>query len=225
MDTVKLDEYIGKKIRAFRLKMKWPLKVLASALQVSIQQVQRYEQGVNKISASLLFKLASVFQIEITNFFDGYNELGTAPTTKKEGFNVLLIDDDLNDEFLTRKALEDFPKKLNIYTIHDGNKALDFFRHINDGTVTQLPKPDLILLDLYLNGMKGFDILRDIKKRSNLRDIPVIMLTSSINTDDVTSSYHLHASGFIRKSFSFDEFKQQCHKAFEYWTQAVTLPS
>ncbi len=224
-ESTNLDKHIGKKIRAFRLKMKWPLKILASELKVSIQQVQRYEQGVNKISASLLYELAKTFQISITNFFDDYVDNVKPILKKKEGYNVLLIEDDLNDEFLTRKALDDFPKKLNIYTIHDGQQALSFFRNINDGAVTQLPKPDVILLDLYLNGIKGFDVLRDIKKRTALRDIPVIMLTSSINTDDVASSYHLQASGFIRKSFSFDEFKQQCHKAFEYWTQAVTLPS
>ncbi len=225
IDTNNLDTFLGKRMRAFRAKMHWPLKVVASELGVSIQQVQRYEQGVNKISASMLFALAKIFSITIDCFFEGYDPDHSAQPEKKVGFNVLLVEDNLHDEFLIRKALDDFPKKLNIYTIHDGQQALSYFRNINEGEVTQIPKPDLIVLDLYLPGMKGFELLKDLKKRPTFRDIPVIMMTSSTSSEDVTSSYHLQASGFIRKSFSFDEFKKQCHKAFEYWTSAVTLPA
>ena len=164
VDTNNLDIFLGKRMRAFRAKMHWPLKVVASELGVSIQQVQRYEQGVNKISASMLFELSKLFSISIDCFFEGFDPDHTAQPEKKVGFNVLLVEDNLHDEFLIRKALDDFPKKLNIYTIHDGQQALSYFRNINEGEVTQIPKPDLIVLDLYLPGMKGFELLKDLKK-------------------------------------------------------------
>jgi CheY-like chemotaxis protein/DNA-binding XRE family transcriptional regulator len=219
-----LDHFLGKKLRSFRVKMKWPLKTLAVKLGVSIQQVQRYEQGTNKISASLLYEIAKAFNMPLASFFEGYATNAAESTPEKTSFNVLMVEDNLSDEFLIRKALEDFPEKLNIYTIHDGQQALNFFRSIQQNEVNPLPKPDLILLDVYLPGMKGFDILKDIKKRPLLKDIPVIVLTSSLSSEDIASSYQHQASGFIRKSFSFKEFKDQCHKAFTYWTKTVILP-
>ena len=219
-----LDRFLGKKIRSFRAKMRWPLKTVAGKLGVSLQQVQRYEQGVNKISATLLYDLANAFDIPIHCFFEGYEKQKTEGE-KKSVFNVLMVEDNLQDEFLIRRALEDFPEKLNIYTLREGEQALAFFRGLMDENTRDLPKPDLILLDLYLPGMKGLDILKDIKKRPHLADIPVIVLTSSLSSEDVVSLYHLHASGFIRKSFSFEEFKDQFHKAFTYWTKTVTLPT
>lgn len=225
LDINSLDKFLGKKVRNFRIKMRWPLKKLASELNISIQQVQRYEQGVNKISASLLYEIAKIFNAQISCFFEGFEESINIEEEIKTHFNVLLVEDNLQDEFLIRKALEDFPEQLNIYTIHNGQQALEYFRDSNEEGKSQFPKPDLILLDIYLPGMKGFDILKDIKKRAIYRDIPVIMLTSNVNSEDVLSSYHLQASGFIRKSFSFEEFKDQFHKAFTYWTKTVTLPS
>ncbi|MBA8667246.1 response regulator [Holosporaceae bacterium 'Namur'] len=219
-----LDKFLGKKVRNFRVKMRWPLKKLASELNISIQQVQRYEQGINKISASLLYEIAKIFNAQITCFFEGFEAENSLVEEKKTHFNVLLVEDNLQDEFLIRKALEDFPEQITIYTIHSGQQALEYFRDSNEEGKSQFPKPDLILLDIYLPGMKGFDILKDIKKRPIYRDIPVIMLTSNVSSEDVLSSYHLQASGFIRKSFSFEEFKDQFHKAFTYWTKTVTLP-
>lgn len=220
-----LDHFLGKKLRSFRVKMKWPLKILASKLNISIQQIQRYEQGTNKISASLLYEIAKIFNVPVSCFFEEFEKNQSPPETTKVGFNVVLVEDNVSDEFLLRKALEDFPEKLNIYTIHEGQQALNFFRSISQGDVTPLPKPDLILLDIYMPGMKGLDILKDIKKKPILKDIPVIVLSSSLNSDDITSSYNLQASGFIRKSFSFTEFKEHVHKAFSYWTKTVMLPS
>lgn len=227
LEINKLDKFLGQKVRSFRSKMKWPLKKLASELNISIQQMQRYEQAVNKISASLLYKIAEIFGIPITCFFEGFVEEESTPQEENNNFNVILVEDSLQDEFLIRKVLEDFPSKLNInvYTIHNGRQALEYFREAYKTQQNKFPKPDLILLDVYLPEMKGVDILRDIKKRSQYRNIPVIMLTNNLNNDDVVSAYHLQASGFIRKSFSFEEFKTQFYKTFTYWMETVTLPS
>lgn len=217
-----LDQAIGKKIRLFRQKYNWPLKTLSSELGVSLQQLQRYELGENKVSASLLFTLANIFNIPISSFYDGLNETQPQPIAKEN--NILLIEDDANDEFLLRKALSEFPEPLNIYTIHNCNDALQFFRKLSINEATEMPKPSIIFLDLFIPPSNGLVVLSDIKRRSILRDIPVIILTNSPNIDDIKESYKLQASGFIRKSFDFNELKQQLHKALQYWIKTVVLP-
>ena len=219
----KLNIFLGKKVQNFRKKMRWPLKKLAGHLNISIQQVHRYEQGVNKISASLLYELAKLWNVSISSFYEGYEE-GEPGELKDDVINVVLVEDNAQDNFLVRKALEDFPKKINMHTIADGKQALEFFKSINKSNAGPIPKPDLILLDLYLSDMKSLDILKAIKRQSLLQNIPVIILTSSLNQEDIIASYQLHASGFIRKSFAFDEFKDQLQKTFLYWTGAVILP-
>lgn len=212
------DEMLGKKITFFRHKMNWPLKTLAASLEVSIQQLQRYEKGVNKISATMLHQLSKIFKIDLVCFFEN-------PTTQeKDTYNILLIEDNSSDEFLLRKALADFSKKLHIYTISDGQVALNFLSDISHDSVQMLPTPDLIFLDLHLPSVRGLDILKDIKRRVHLNEIPVIVLSSSLNTDDRTAAYSLQASGFIRKSFAYNEFKEKLNKAMAYWTDVVDLP-
>jgi len=218
-----IELFIGQKLRSFREKTNWPLKTLASHLGVSLQQLQRYEQGVNKISASLLFKTANIFNVPITSFFEGYENVEEKKDTKKD-CDILLIEDDPNDEFLLKEALAEFPYSLNIYTIHNGNDAISFFRKLSLGEHVSLPKPNLIFLDLFIPPTNGLAILSDIKHRAFLKDIPVIVLTNSQNIDDIKESYKLQASGFIRKSFSFEEFKAQLCQALNYWIKTVELP-
>ena len=215
------DELLGKKVTFFRRKMNWPLKTLAAGLSVSIQQLQRYEKGVNKISAAMLYQLSKIFKVELSCFFEDF-EVHTEQ--EEDVYNVLLVEDNSSDEFLLRKALADFQKKLHIYTINDGQAALNFLSDIAHDSAQSLPKPDLIFLDLHLPSVRGLDILKDVKRRVHLNEIPVIVLSSSLNADDRAAAYSLQASGFIRKSFTYQDFKSQLHKAMAYWTDVVDLP-
>lgn len=224
LDINDLDIFLGKKINYFRDKMDWPLKTLASMLGISIQQLQRYEKGVNKVSASLLYEMAKIFQIDISCFFETFHDKTKTPNQPKDSWNILLVEDNPNDEFLLRKALQDFPKKLHISSLNEGELALNFIRSLGNDDLTPMPKPDLIFLDLHLPDMKGLEILKDIKRRRYLQDTPVVVLTNSISPEDKAESYHLQASGFIRKSFSYKEFKSQLHQTLTYWIDTVELP-
>ena len=108
LDINDLDIFLGKKINYFRDKMDWPLKTLSSMLGISIQQLQRYEKGVNKISASLLYEMAKIFQIDISCFFETFQDQSKPLNPPKDSWNILLVEDNPNDEFLLRKALQDF---------------------------------------------------------------------------------------------------------------------
>jgi len=218
-----LDIFLGKKIRFYRGKYRWPLKTLADEIGFSLQQLQRYEQGENKISASLLYKFASVFNVKIDAFFEGLQQCANGNQVG-DAKNILLIEDDNRDEFLLRKALEEFPEPLSIYSIHDCAHALEFFRKLGTEETTVFPKPQLIFLDLFMPHGNGLELLSDIKRRPILKDIPVIVLTNSVNVSDIKESYKLQASGFIRKSLDFNEFKSQLFKTLNYWINTVMLP-
>lgn len=215
------DVLLGRKVTLFRKRMNWPLKTLAADLNVSIQQLQRYEKGANKISATMLHQLSKIFKVDVQCFFE---EFESQLNQEDDVYKVLLIEDNASDEFLLRKALADFPKKLHIYTITDGQAALNFFNDVSHEVPQTLPKPDIILLDLNLPSVRGLDVLRDVKRRTQLNEIPVVVLSSSINAEDRITAYSLQASGFIRKSFTYKEFKNQLFKTMIYWTDIVDLP-
>jgi CheY-like chemotaxis protein len=224
-DPEVIDSYIGKKIRHFRVKKNWPLKILSDELGVSLQQVQKYEQGQSRISAALLYKLGRIFSMPPGQFFDGYNHESAdhTDTSHPEKFNILVIDDSPEDDFILRKALDEV-EKLSIFTVHDPDEALNLFRAYEGQAVTDLPKPDLIFLDIHLPHMSGLDLLKTIKAKPHLHNTPVIILTNSSNAKDMDEAYKHHASGFVRKSFSFDEFSNHVQQAVNYWMNVVDLP-
>jgi CheY-like chemotaxis protein len=91
--------------------------------------------------------------------------------------------------------------------------------------MSSFSKPDLVFLDLNLPIINGFDVLRDIKRRQFLQNTPVVIFTRSPKEGDMNKSYGLHASGFIHKSFSYNEVKQQLHRTLAYWLETVQLPN
>lgn len=223
-----VDIFVGHKIRHYRSKKSWPLKVLADHLKVSLQQVQKYEQGQSRISASLLYKLGKIFDINPSLFFEGFDEKTSAryqsSLDQPHKFNILVIDDSPEDDFIIRKALEGLEDRITIYTVHTGEEALNLFRSLEGHGMTDLPRPQLVFLDIHLPQMNGLDLLRSIKSRPMFHNTPIIILTNSSNTKDMNEAYKHHASGFVKKSFSFDEFKAHLQQVVTYWTQAVELP-
>lgn len=217
-----IDKYVAKKLKYYRTKFDWPLKKLADDLGVSLQQMHRYEQGTNKISAGLLYRLSKIFQIEISCFFDKFEK------EEEEGldntYKILLIEDNPDDEYFFRKCISKFDQPLEIYVLRDGTEVINYFRELQDTSVRLFSEPDIIFMDLNLPSVNGFELLSDLKKRPVLNGVPIIILTSSINDDDATKSYLLHANGFIKKSFIFKEYSDQLNMALNYWIKAASLP-
>lgn len=217
-----IDKYVAKKLKYYRTKFDWPLKKLADDLNVSLQQMHRYEQGTNKISAGLLYRLSKIFQIEISCFFDKF-EKGSAEE-EDNTYKILLIEDNPDDEYFFRKCISKFDQSLEIYVLRDGTEVINYFRELQDTSVRLFSKPDIIFMDLNLPSVNGFELLNDLKKRPVLNGVPIIILTSSINDEDATKSYLLHANGFIKKSFIFKEYSDQLNMALNYWIKAASLP-
>lgn len=212
-----LDTFIGNKIRLLRKQRNVGLKYLSCKLGVSLQQLHKYETGVNKVSASLLYKIANIFEVSVEKFFAEFSETQEEPINA--GFNILLVDDDIRDECIIRRAVSDFPAKINLYSVH-GYEVLEFLRNTN----SHYAKPDIVFLELHLFKFEGLNILKNLKRDKNFNSIPVVAITNSVNNQEVCSSYNLQVSGLIVKSCSFSGFQEQIHNALTYWTQLVKLP-
>jgi len=226
-----IENYIGQRLREKRQRLNWPLAELTKQLDVSFQQLQKYEKGQTKIPASTLYKLSQVLQVPISYFFDGFiNEANHSQQTPdiiqlqpRQEFTVLIVEDDPDDDYLIRKALEDCQMSLNLHTVHDGEKALELLKQKK--TSSLFPKPSLILLDLSLPKFDGHMLLKAIKKNPELADLPVVVLTNSISHPEMVQTYKNHASGYICKSFDFSTFKKNMHSVINYWAETVVLPS
>lgn len=137
--------------------------------------------------------------------------------------NILQVEDSLGDVALTEEALSQSKWDPVHHVVPEVPEALAFLRQ--EPPHQKAPRPDLVLLDLDLPGSSGRELLKVIKDDPSLRTIPVVILTSSVNPDDVKDAYSLHANAFLSKPMSFDEFTRTLEVMLDYWFEMVTLPS
>ncbi len=136
---------------------------------------------------------------------------------------ILLIEDNEGDVELTREALEDAKFRNNLHIAKDGDIALDFlFKRNNFETA---PTPDIILLDLNLPRTNGREVLEIMKSDDELRDIPVIVLTSSKADKDIIESYQLRANCYIVKPVDAVKFIDIVRQIEDFWIGLVCLPT
>lgn len=136
---------------------------------------------------------------------------------------ILLVEDNPGDVRLTQEALR-AGKVLNQLTIvKDGVEALAFLR--KEGPYRDLPRPDLILLDLNLPRVDGTQVLDQVKKDPALAMIPVVILTSSKAEEDIVRSYNLHANSYITKPVELARFMEVVRSIGDYWLNIVKLPT
>jgi CheY-like chemotaxis protein len=129
---------------------------------------------------------------------------------------ILLVEDDLADQKLIKISLRSEKIANDLCTVQTGEEGMDFLYRrgkYSDGT----PQPDLILLDLNMPGMGGKEFLRRIKEDERLKQIPVVILTTSEAEMDIIDSYKLQASGYVHKPLTLEEFKEAMKKLEAYW--------
>lgn len=135
---------------------------------------------------------------------------------------VLLVEDSPSDRLMTTLALEESGVRHVLHTVEYGTDALRFLRR--EGPFDQVPRPDLILLDLNLPGMDGRDLLRRIKSDPDLRAIPIVVLTTSASPSDIRSVYENHANCYLRKPTDFRDFVDMTSLAMRFWCGTITPP-
>ena len=135
---------------------------------------------------------------------------------------ILLVEDNPGDVELTREALLDTKMHMRLSVVPDGVEALAFLRRERD--YADAPRPDLILLDLNLPKKDGRGVLAEIKEDPSLRQIPVVVLTSSQAEQDIVRAYELHANCYVTKPVDLDQFVKIVRSIEQFWFTIVKLP-
>jgi CheY-like chemotaxis protein len=131
---------------------------------------------------------------------------------------VLLIEDNRMDVELATYAFKEAGVSGGIHVASNGKSAIDYLLGKEKfANRLEYPLPEVILLDLKMPGMDGFDILKKIKTTSGINRIPVVILTSSKEEGDVATAYDLGANSFLVKPASFEGLIEICRKIKEYW--------
>ena len=136
---------------------------------------------------------------------------------------VLLVEDDEGDVLITREALAEGKVLNRLNVASDGVEALAYLRR--EGRFGDATRPDLILLDLNLPRRDGRQVLADVKGDTDLRRIPVVVLTTSEAEEDVLRSYDLHANAYVTKPVDFDRFVEVVRQIDDFFISVVRLPS
>lgn len=129
-----------------------------------------------------------------------------------QAITVLLIDDNPADLTLAQEAFEDHSAHVTLITCNDGAKAIALLKDSSRAL------PDVIVLDVNMPVMSGFDVLRIIRDDEELRHLPVVMLSTSGSEADIGQAYDLIASSYMLKNASFTEFVGQIEQFVKFWT-------
>jgi len=136
---------------------------------------------------------------------------------------ILLVEDNPGDIRLTQEAFKDGNLINNLNVVRNGVEALAFLRQ--KGKHQEAPRPDIILLDLNLPLKDGREVLAEIKADDDLKRIPIIILTTSTNQEDIFAAYDLHANCYITKPLDMRRFIDIVRTIQGFWFQIVRLPS
>ncbi|AMK75339.1 MULTISPECIES: response regulator [Methylomonas] len=139
-------------------------------------------------------------------------------------FDVLLVEDEPADAHLVKMSFKENRLRCNLHHVCDGVEAMAFLRR-QGADYADVPRPDLILLDLNMPRMNGREFLIKIKSEPDFSSIPVIVLTTSDIERDVVATYQLGASSYITKPVDIEQFITVVRHIEGYWFNVVRLPS
>ncbi|GGS01448.1 response regulator [Deinococcus sedimenti] len=128
--------------------------------------------------------------------------------------HVLLVDDDPEDRALVAEVVTRLATPVTVHALNDGPGAIAWLSE----QAERAQLPDVIMLDIRMPGVSGLEVLRALREDERLRSVPVVMLTTSSNEEDVDASYRLAASGYFVKDPDYAAFARQMQVFAEYWT-------
>lgn len=137
---------------------------------------------------------------------------------------ILMADDDDDDYLLTKKALEGTSLLGGLVRVRDGAELFEYLTATGEHEGKKTTRPDVILLDLNMPRMDGREALRALKANDELRDIPVVVFTTSKAEEDIIRSYQLGVNSFITKPVTFEGLTDVMKTLNNYWFNTVELP-
>jgi CheY-like chemotaxis protein len=139
-----------------------------------------------------------------------------------KSIEILLVEDSPSDADLAIEALGEGKIMNHVHWVEDGVQALNFLRRKDP--YFGVPRPDLILLDLNLPKKSGIEVLAEVKEDPDLKQIPVVILSTSSAQEDIHKSYNLHANCYITKPVDFGQFIKVITLIEDFWLAVVKLP-
>ena len=142
-----------------------------------------------------------------------------------KSITILMADDDADDREMTKEAFEDSRLVNDLRFVEDGVELMDYLKRRGKyADPASSPRPGVILLDLNMPRKDGREALEEIKADSQLCGIPIVVLTTSQQEEDILRSYQLHASSYITKPVTFDNLVRVVAALGQYWLEIVELP-
>jgi len=230
----RINAHVGALIHERRKKCRITLESLADQLNISYQQVWKYENGESRIPLHVLYRLSYILGVEsVQYFFEGFknaeDEAGPAQNDNTIALfndtplNIAIIEDDSVDAMILQRAISAASLPCNAFIISDGEQALDIL--VRKKSADIFSSPDIIFLDIDVPKFNGIELLKRIKYDNSCKSTPVIVVTNSVNRREMEQCYLSHAGGYIPKSFNFDVFKEYIDKTIVYWSKCVALPT
>ncbi len=146
-------------------------------------------------------------------------------TKKPKPITILMADDDDDDYILTKKALKESKLLNTLIRVKDGEELIDYLLSRGDYEGVETERPGVILLDLNMPRMDGREALKEIKSNPELRNIPIVIFTTSKAEADIYKSYQLGSNSFITKPVTFDNLIKVMATLGSYWFEIVALPT
>ncbi len=135
---------------------------------------------------------------------------------------ILLVEDNPDDADLVRIAMDDAGIEAELAVVQDGVAALQYVR--GEGAYAGVPHPHLMLLDLNLPGVNGREVLQTIKADPTLRTIPIVVMSTSVDDNDIDDTYGMHANSFVSKPADFDSLVRTLLAIRDFWLTTAQLP-
>lgn len=150
---------------------------------------------------------------------------GEQPKKNCKALNILLVEDNDADVKITKRAFKQARIQNNVYIVGNGQDCLDFLQHKGAYQDQDMaPRPDLILLDISMPKVDGFEVLQNLKNAEAYKSIPVIILSGSKNSEDINRAFLNGANSFIQKPVSYEDFVQVIDVFNQYWNVLNQLP-
>lgn len=138
---------------------------------------------------------------------------------------ILVADDDADDRMFMEEALQECRLVNDLHFVEDGEELMDYLNHRGKyAAPNSAPRPGLILLDLNMPRKDGREALKEIKSEPDLRQIPVVVLTTSKAEEDIYRTYDLGVNSFITKPVTFEALVELVRALSNYWLKIVALP-
>lgn len=207
-----LSAGLAEVLRQQRLSLGLNQTQLAKRAGLNRSYVSEVERGCQNITIETLSRLANALEVSVLSLVEQANR---SVRSLVRPIEILLIEDNEADIYILKHSLGNLKAPTNLQVARDGKEALEIIASINreDSQI-----PDLILLDLNLPKRSGHEILQKVKsEESRCSQVPVVVLSTSNDRDDIEKSYALNANTFITKPLNQKDFENAIAVVIEYW--------